>query len=320
MPVNKNALLRYRTLDRCFRNRGRKYYFDDLLNQVNDALADYDSTSSGIQTRQLRSDISFMKSEAGYSAPIEAIPDGRKSSYQYTDKTFSIDNSPMNKTEAEQLRYGIQILERFEGQPGFEWIRELTPLLKDKFGLSDEEKRVIGYDSNTEYAGLKWITPIFNAIVNERVLKVTYEPFDKKAFSLSFHPYYLKQYNNRWFAFGLNEELKAEAWNLALDRIASLEETDKAYENNTIDWEDYFFDVVGVTKPQGDPIEVKLVFGKGSANYVQTKPLHHTQKQIWLEDGSLEVRIKVILNYELKSLVRSFGPNVKVVEPKNLIE
>jgi hypothetical protein len=63
MATNKNAVLRYNTLDKCFGNFGRKYYFDDLVDEVNRALLDFDPGSTGLKTRQLRDDIRFMKSE-----------------------------------------------------------------------------------------------------------------------------------------------------------------------------------------------------------------------------------------------------------------
>jgi len=31
MATNKNAIIRYQALDKCFRNPGRKYFMDDLM-------------------------------------------------------------------------------------------------------------------------------------------------------------------------------------------------------------------------------------------------------------------------------------------------
>ena len=87
MATNRNAVIRYNALDKCFQNFGRKYYFQDLLDIVNEALIDFDPNSAGIKTRQLRDDIRFMKSDAGYSAPIETYSEGRKAYYRYDDKT-----------------------------------------------------------------------------------------------------------------------------------------------------------------------------------------------------------------------------------------
>ena len=34
MPVSKNALIRYRTIDNCLRNRYRKWTLDDLIEAI----------------------------------------------------------------------------------------------------------------------------------------------------------------------------------------------------------------------------------------------------------------------------------------------
>ena len=38
MATNKHAIIRYQTLDKCFRNPGRTYYIDDLIQACNDAI------------------------------------------------------------------------------------------------------------------------------------------------------------------------------------------------------------------------------------------------------------------------------------------
>ena len=322
MATNKNAILRFNTLDKCFRNIGRRYYFEDLLDAVNEALREEDSDTTGIRTRQLREDIRFMRSESGYASPIITINEGRKQYYRYEDSSYSINNSPITSTEAEQLRSAMQLMQRFEGSPGFEWISELSNVLKDSFSLSGESKSVISYESNVDYKGYDYITPIFNAIVNKQVLLVDYKPFRDSEFTIVFHPYFLKQYNGRWYALGLNQENGIDTWNLALDRIENIEISTENYQSNNRDWESYFFDFIGPTRrEENDLQEVKLLFFDSAVDYVQTKALHPSQKPPkLLEDGSLEVRIKVIPNYELETLILGFGEKVKVVSPESLLK
>ena len=108
---------------------------------------------------------------------------------------------------------------------------------------------------------------------------------------------------------------------MPLDRIKSIEEFDEEFVESTTDWEEYFYDVVGVTVPEtGKLLTVELLFDENQAPYVNTKPIHPSQKVKLLEDGKLEVRIKVIPNYELESLLLSFGEKVKIVSPASLIE
>ena len=321
MPTNKNAILRYLILDKCFQNFGRKYYFNDLLEEVNIALTEDNMHSSGIQTRQLRDDIRFMKSEIGYSAPIIMYREGKKGYYRYEDPTYSINNSPLNKTEAEQLKNAISILKRFEGSPQFEWINELSSLLNDQFGLKDDSKKVMGYDANVDYSGYQHITSIFNAIVNKQVLSIDYKPFKKKAFKLTFHPYYLKQYNNRWFVFGRNEEIDQNQWNIALDRIKAINLHEAKYKEDKTDWEEFFYDIIGVSKPKDYQVEqVELLFNADQAPYIKTKPIHPSQKSEIQMDGSLLVRLQIIINYELETKILSYGDRVKVQNPNKLID
>jgi predicted DNA-binding transcriptional regulator YafY len=319
MPVNKNAIIRFNVLDKCFSNTGRKYFFDDLLREVNDALFEEDPKSTGIQIRQLREDIRFMKSDAGFAAPIEAYRVGKKAYYRYDDPNFSINKSPLNKTELDQLKSALAILQRFEGSPEFEWVNEIGPMLRDQFGLRESEEKIISYDSNIDYSGYEHIAPLFNAISNKQVLWMKFRSFQGEEFEYEFHPYHLKQYNNRWFVFGRNCPMDNNQWNVPLDRIVEFKEIDGAYIPNKTDWEDYFYDIIGVTKPlEGEVETVELEFSKDQAPYVKTKPIHPTQRASELEDGRLLVKIKVIPNYELEKTILGFGEQVKVLAPESL--
>jgi predicted DNA-binding transcriptional regulator YafY len=319
MSINKNALIRYQVLDRCFRNSGRLYFWDDLLEECNKALLDYDPGSNGIQRRQLFDDIRFMESEQGWLIPLERIRQGRRVHYRYEDLSYSISNQPLNESEIEQIKSAVQIFSRFSGTPQYEWVNEMIPMLESKFGLIKREKEVLCYESNVDLKGINYLTPLFNAIVNERVLKVKYQDFKSlEAYEITFHPSYLKQYNNRWFVLGLNSDNAVPNWNLALDRIVSVQENRIAYVASIIDWDEYFYDLIGVTRPADIPIqEIVLLFSSELGPYITTKPIHPSQKHQKTDSG-LEVRIRVIPNFELERLILSFGEQVKVVSPVSL--
>jgi predicted DNA-binding transcriptional regulator YafY len=317
MSINKNAIIRYQVLDRCFRNTGRMYFFEDLLDECNKALTEFDPNSEGIQRRQLFDDIRFMESDQGWSIPLDRIHYGRKIYYRYEDLSFSIRNQPLNETEAAQIKSALQIISRFSGTPQFEWVNEMIPMLETKFGLIERKSEVISFESNIDLKGLNFLTPLFNAIINERVLLVKYKDFKSiEPYEITFHPYYLKQYNNRWFTFGLNSDNQNPYWNLALDRIESLSETELQYKSSQTNWEDYFYDLVGVSCPQAIQLqEVILKFSPEVAPYVITKPIHPSQIQKNDPTG-LEVKINVIPNFELEKLILSFGEQVKVISPQ----
>lgn len=314
MPINKKALTRYLAYDRCFRNRGRKYTWKDLVEEANTSLRE--EGLEGIGKTQFYADMQSM--EFSWKAPIEKHKNGRTVYYRYSDSNYSISNQPLSETESTQLKSAILVLSRFKGMPQFGWVNEIIPALETKLGLINTEKEVICFESNLDYEGLIYITPLFNAIVNKRVLKISYQDFKSPIpYDIEFHPYYLKQYNSRWFAFGYNTVTKSPYWVMALDRIKTIEELKSKYTFIEIDWDDYFFDIIGVTKlANEEPIEIKLLFALEQAPYIVTKPLHPSQKHKNDENG-LEVSLKLIPNYEFEKLILSFGETVKILSPKS---
>lgn len=318
MSTNKNAIIRYQVFDKCFRNPGRMYFWEDLISICNEALAELDPENNGIQRRQLFDDIRFMESEQGWSIPLGRYRYGKRVYYRYEDTNFSINNQPLNTTEVKQIKSAMQILARFRGMPQFDWVNELIPIVENKLGIIKTENPVIGFDANIDIKGTEHISAIFNAIVNKRVIRAVYKDFKSpESYSIEIHPYYLKQYNNRWFLFGYNEEKNNSFWNMALDRIESIKESDTKYFEQDIDWEDYFYDFIGVTR-KGDVTEkVKLLFNLETAPYLITKPIHPSQKHKYIDAG-LEIEISVIPNFELEQVILSFGEKVKVIAPESL--
>ena len=72
MAQNKNALLRYRTIDRCLRNTGRRWTLQNLVDACSDALNEYEGKQDLVSTRTVQLDIQMMRSDRlGYEAPIE---------------------------------------------------------------------------------------------------------------------------------------------------------------------------------------------------------------------------------------------------------
>jgi predicted DNA-binding transcriptional regulator YafY len=313
MAVTRNAWLRYKVLDRCLGNSGRKYTFNDLKDEIDAALIEIDPIYEGLSVRQLRKDIQFLQSDAGYNAPIEIIIEGRQRYYRYSER-FSIHQNPLNETEYRQLQQAISTLRNFEGRQEFEWLNELGPQLDDKLGAKSH-KPIIGYETNIDYSGSIHIPELFNAILNKRVLSLVYKPFKGEPILVTCHPYYLKQYNGRWFLFGRHEELENDQWNFPLDRIESITETNLTYLNDKTDWEDYFYDIVGVTKPNRPEEEIKLRISANRLPYIRTKPLHPSQKIKTDESGNTLVYLRVIPNLELRSLILSFGSDIQVYEP-----
>lgn len=320
MPVNRNAMLRYQVIDRCLCNKGRKWTWKEILDEVNRSLEQ--EFIEGVGKTTFFKDIIDM--EQVFKTTIEKFHGDSKKIiyYRYEDPEFSIRKQPINEHEAAQFKATIQILSRFKGLPQFEWVNEMIPMLETKLGLGhSEEKNIISFDNNEDYRGLEHITPLFNAIMYKRVLRVIYQDFKSAVqYELEFHPYHLKQHNSRWFVFGKDpDKPHLDISNLALDRIKAIAEIEVPYKNNDINWDEYFSDIIGVSKHNAPVEEVKiLIKDEEQASYIATKPLHQTQKMIRKTEHGFETSIKVIPNYELKKLILSFGERIEIITPINL--
>jgi len=311
-------LIRYRTLDKCFRAKDKPYTLDDLFVAINEAYEEY-GFDDDIKLRQLRYDIKFMKSEDGWGIELEKnLRDGKKGVYRYKDRKYSILNTPVHKMEQDYLKMAMFVLDRFKIQKGLEWVNELIPKIEQELMQVGQKKRSIQFDKNSYTKGLEHIDDLFEAIVDKMVLSITYEPFGQSSRNIELHPYLLKEYNNRWYIVGRSQ--KYEVTTLALDRIVSIDYCKTKFIKNSIDVEEYFEDVLGITRLKDAKVETILLrFSKERANYVLTKPIHDSQKGKKLnEDGTLDVSLQLIVNKELKQTLLAFGADVEVLKPCSL--
>ncbi len=322
MSTNKNAIIRYQALDKCFRNPGRKYFIEDLIEACSNALYEFDGTDTGIQVRQLYDDLIFMESPQGWEIPLERIKDGRKTYYRYSDMSFSINNQPLNESEKMQLKETLLTLSRFKGMPQFEWVQEIIARLDSGLGLSKSEDKIIEFEQNFFLKGLEFINPCYYAILYKKTLNILYKGFEMEvARSFCIHPYYLKEYNNRWYLFGVNDE-DGMLLNMPLDRFVDITDCKTEYVPKTsIDFDEYFEDIIGVTLYKDKPVEtITLKIENELYNYISTKPIHGSQKLKEKGQTHTWITLKLIPNYELESWILFYGQKLEVVSPEFLRE
>jgi predicted DNA-binding transcriptional regulator YafY len=213
------------------------------------------------------------------------------------------------------------VLLRFRGIPQFEWVNEIFPKLQSVF-QDDEQTEIISFDQNEYLIGLDNLPTLYKSITNKSTLNIEYQSFkDNEPRLLTIHPYYLKQFNKRWFLFGLNDKDKL-IYNLPLDRIKSISQSSVKYlENKMLDFKEYFEDIVGVSfTPNEKPIKIKLKISNDVAPYILTKPLHGSQKRIESKEDGTIIEIEVIPNIELSQLILSYGDGIEVITPNGFRE
>lgn len=316
MPVDKQVMLRYQVLNKCFRNRFREYTKYDLTDECNKALRSVDKQDVSVRT--ILNDINNLEADYGIRL-LENFRKGNKRLYRYVDTDYSLPLFRINDTERHKLQDAIYVLERFEGEPMYDWARTL--LMQIEGGLFDDESTsVVSFQSNPDLKGINLFGKLLQAIIKKRVLKIKYEPFEKSPFSANVYPYFLKQFNNRWYLICQTVGYDTLA-HFALDRIDSFEETKMKYKEPDVDFEEYFDDIIGVTVPEKiEPVDVLLRVRNYRANFIRTKPLHLTQRIIKETKDFTTFSINVKINKELIALIMSFDSDAEVLSPASLRE
>lgn len=354
MGLTYEALVRLQALDTCFRDRARDYSFEELMEAccqaLDEKLPGRDPGDSTVSDRLIRADIAYMRKPENWGIDLitprynenkgnkrgHAIDSNRSRarSYKYANQDYSIMDAPLIDDEKKLKRSLIFILDYFKNKPNSSWMTSLVTRIEDE--LNEDEANVILADYNyaEDLKGFKeYFTKLYNAIIGKVVIKVEYLPFNGKLKLWTLSPYFLKEYNNRWFLFAYNHDEK-KLTNIALDRIERLDAVDEKYINsstlkefmvneeddnttdNNISYAQYFDDIIGVSYPKERKLEeVVLKFSKSRYPHVKTKHFHPYQRE---NDNERTLSIKLVPNRELIQTILSFGKDVEVIAPQSL--
>ncbi len=320
MPTNKNAFIRYKYLDKLLSDHHHYYDINDLTKKVNEMM-ERDQLDLDVVRRTIEKDLLALRL-VPFSAPIESVRKFGKKIYRYSDSSFSIFTQELTREERNLLREVLSTIGQFDGLDNFTWLESF------KSGLGLEERRqIISFSNNPYLKNSNLLGTLFDCISNEVVIRLSYHTFSNTAVrSIVFHPYLLKQYNDRWFLLGAVDE-DNKVLNFALDRIDQVEPLPTwTYRPCPEDLMERFEDIVGVTYFENYPIEHILFWVSDfSKNYIETKPIHGSQKRLRGEtelqmkqeypqlEGGAFYTIDCIRNYELIRLLCSYGKDLIVL-------
>lgn len=318
MPITKNQRIRCKILDDCFRNRGKKYQIEDLIQAVNEGMVEIYPDRTTISRRTIYNDIEFMQSPEGGNADIVKERDGRNVYYRYADANFSVFNSPFREEDRQYLRTMMDALSRLKGLPHLEALQEAFANI-EMLAAGPEATPCIEFEANPYIEGVQHLQPLNNAIQSRSAVELVYQPYDKPSITYRFHPQYLKQCNHRWYVLGVTTQYPEDISTFPLDRIVSLKPIADTYIPASVDWDDYFDDVVGITLSDSPLEEVHfLVHGK-TGHYIQTKPIHSSQRHHWIDTDTLDVHLTLRINYEFRRILLSYADAITILSPASLV-
>lgn len=318
MPLNREAYTRYRYIDA--RMRKKPYpTLEDLIEHLNVKM------DKPVSKRTVQLDLQEMRySQAlNFNAPI--IYNKKEHTYEYSDPNYSISNLPVSADELHGLDFAISILDQFKHLPAIkefeEAIRKIAStvkLNKDARGESDH----IQLDKPFIIKGIEFVEPILKAISERRVLKFTYQKHGSDVVSQNLlEPYLIRESKNYWYVIGNGISKKDhKVLTFALDRIGDLQITNDVFSDEKIDRKNFYNNVLGVSIAEGKPEKVVLSFLPMQGKYIKTMPIHASQKIMKDTNTELRVSLELVINTELKMQLLSYGANMKVMQPKTLVE
>lgn len=328
MPSNRGQLIRISAIDRCLRNRYRKWTRDALIDACSEALAEYEGRYRRVSRRTFQNDLALMRSERlGYNAPI-IVRD--KIYYEYEDPDYTITHLPLNDDGIKAINSALEVLRNLQGFPQLETSMALLTKLNENITTSGTpRRRAIDMDHTEDYAGERHIGALYDAVVHRTTMLLEYRPFsDKDETQYPYrmvYPLLLKEYRNRWFLLARisgNGNNRVDIY--ALDRIRTLkrlpEEPFKDIEG--FDPESYFSETIGVSRKPGSRAErVEIAVSGKMLPYLETKPIHKSQRvELRRADGSGVIKLRVIVNKELERILLGYGADVQVLAPAELRE
>jgi len=327
--MDKNQYERYKQIDRILRSIPDGLPLDTLLERLNGSLP-YENQ---IKRRQLQYDLDALKDL--YGAPIENKKGARR--VKYEDASYSIITHEIK----ESLRRMSEQFDNIQMNPRLLWLQNLILMLQDTYFTNEMAMEAIDFGDNLEYENSSRVHEFFSFILNKQVLELNYNAGFGNPQKRIIHPYFVRQYNNRWFLFGYCEQAARDGkpasgiLNLPLDRIVSVKTVPTIYREVSVQdvkdfKEDYFGDIVGVTRLDSEgPIHLVLRFDFNTGDleqdnaarrdyyYLRTKPFYPyinfpSEKEIE-KTGCAEVSMDIIPNKELEGILLRYADTAKIL-------
>lgn len=323
MSNSSNALLRHRVIDSCLRDTKNKYTLLDLINACTQAIKTKYGSKVGakykVSVRSIQLDLQIMRDKnKGYGAPI-VVYDHKY--YKYKDPNYSIQKAKVGKENLLAIAEMTDTLKHYTSFDELSDLRNITEVLEEEINAKlNKRSSVVSCQEKKNPLGLEYFDTVHDAIINRKALCIGYySSRSNNIMSIIFYPFYLKEYKGRWYALGYKDGLQG-VYKLPLDRIRDYSYSILPFpEEYNFNPDEYFHDIIGVTKLTGEVKEVRFLVKNKLAPFIRQNPIHHSQKIAYRhENGDFEFTVNIIPNREFYNLIFDYQPNIQVISPREV--
>lgn len=320
MPHIKNALIRFRIIDRCIRNKYKPYPSKMEIREACEEALYGSADGVNICDSTIEKDMFAMRME--HDAPIKYSK--RHGGYYYTDPEFSMNDIPLTEDDIEAIKFATNTLSQFKDMAMFKQFGFAIDKIVDRVNISANPadqtiEEFVQFETPTASGGSEFLSPLLNSIRKGTAVFFDYESFQtQKRKARKVLPLLLKEYRNRWYLLSY-DVVKEAIITYALDRMFELQTSEEKL-RCPVDFKParFFQHAIGITASEGEPDVVVFKAGNIAAKYIDSQPFHASQELIKEGKNRTTFQMTVFVSEELIRSLLSYGGEVEIVEPEHL--
>jgi predicted DNA-binding transcriptional regulator YafY len=322
MPHIKNALIRYRIIDRSLRNNYRPFPSKKDLRELCEEALFGSIEGENICDSTIEKDLFAMRLE--HDAPIKY--NKREGGYFYTDPDFSINDIPLTNDDVTSIKFAINTLKQFREVDMFKQFGSAIDKIVDRITISDDPRdkdisNYVQFEIALSSSGNEFLSPLLGAIRGSNLATFEYTSFvTNKSKHRKVVPLLLKEYRNRWYLISFDLEKKAVI-TYALERMSEVEILEEVG-LKPLDFEpDLFFKhAVGITSNEDEPTVIVFKADNISAKYIISQPFHSSQRLVKEGKNKTTFELRVLISEEFIRSILSYAGGIEIVEPSEFRE
>ena len=197
-------------------------------------------------------------------------------------------------------------------------ILSTAELIKSSFNETNNALAFVEFENKASISSIPNFKIILEAI--HQSLPITfrhYSFYHLKEENYGLKPYFLKQYQNRWYVIG---ETEKGYRTFGIDRLKDITIDTKKFKQKTEQAIDKFRNVIGLNYVDHKMEKIHLSFHLSQKPYIVSLPFHHSQKEINTDnEKTFDIELQIHPNFEFRQQLLKYGSLVKVIEPKWLM-
>lgn len=244
--------------------------------------------------------------------------------FNISKRTFQRDRDDIRSLYRIDIAYDFSKKVYYIDQGGQPEIRERMWEVFDMFNALNQTDKLTKHIhlEKRKPQGTEHLYGLLHAVKNSVQLKFIYRKYwmDEET-ERHVEPYALKEFKNRLYL--LSRDLKDEKVKIfALDRMMELEILKKRFSfPEDFDVHNYYRHCFGIMAPNAEqPKEVVLSFEPFQGKYIKSLPLHESQEILIDNTNELRVKLTLFITHDFVMEILSYGNNVHVLQPQDLIK